>query len=82
MVGIVSIGNAMGRVFWASASDLVGRRATFAVMFILQIGLFWILPSFHSVTGVTLLSFLILMCYGGGSARCLHLWRTTSGRPM
>jgi len=66
MVGIVSIGNAMGRVFWASASDLLGRRATFAMMFILQIGLFWILPGFHSVTSVTLLSFLILMCYGGG----------------
>jgi OFA family oxalate/formate antiporter-like MFS transporter len=66
MVGIVSIGNALGRVFWAWVSDLMGRRTTFAVMFILQIGLFWILPSLHSVTSVTVLSFFILMCYGGG----------------
>jgi OFA family oxalate/formate antiporter-like MFS transporter len=66
MIGIVSIGNALGRVFWAWASDLLGRRATFAVMFIVQIGLFWILPDLHSATGVTVLVFLILMCYGGG----------------
>ncbi|MDB5286694.1 MAG: major facilitator superfamily 1 [Mucilaginibacter sp.] len=66
MVGIVSIGNALGRVFWAWISDLIGRRTTFAVMFILQIGLFWILPNFHSVTSITILVFFILMCYGGG----------------
>ncbi|HEX9503435.1 MAG TPA: OFA family MFS transporter [Patescibacteria group bacterium] len=66
MVGIVSIGNALGRVFWAWASDLLGRRTTFAVMFIVQVGLFWILPSLHSATSVTVLVFLILMCYGGG----------------
>jgi OFA family oxalate/formate antiporter-like MFS transporter len=66
MVGIVAIGNALGRVFWAWASDLLGRRATFVVMFLLQIGLFWFLPSLHAVGIVTLVSFIILMCYGGG----------------
>ena len=66
MVGIVSIGNALGRVFWAWASDLTGRRTTFAIMFILQIGLFWILPGLHSTIGVTAIAFIILMCYGGG----------------
>ena len=66
MVGVVSIGNALGRVFWAWASDTLGRRVTFAVMFILQIGLFWFLPSLHSVASVTTVAFIILMCYGGG----------------
>jgi MFS transporter, OFA family, oxalate/formate antiporter len=66
MVGVVSIGNAVGRVFWAWASDMLGRRMTFAAMFIVQIGLFWILPSLHSVTAVTVVAFLILLCYGGG----------------
>ena len=66
MVGIVSIGNALGRVFWAWASDALGRRMTFAVMFIVQIGLFWFLPSLHSVVAVTTVGFIILMCYGGG----------------
>jgi len=66
MVGIVSIGNALGRVFWAWTSDSIGRRQTFAVMFILQIALFWFLPSLHTVTSVTVVGFIILMCYGGG----------------
>jgi len=66
MVGIVSIGNALGRVFWAWASDLLGRRWTFVVMFLLQIALFWILPSLHTVGLVTVIGFIILMCYGGG----------------
>ncbi len=66
MVGIVSIGNALGRVFWAWASDHMGRRITFAVMFILQIALFWTLPAFHPAMNVTAIVFVILMCYGGG----------------
>jgi OFA family oxalate/formate antiporter-like MFS transporter len=66
MVGVVSIGNALGRVFWAWASDALGRRMTFAVMFILQIALFWFLPTLHGVTSVTVVAFIILMCYGGG----------------
>jgi OFA family oxalate/formate antiporter-like MFS transporter len=35
-------------------------------MFVLQIGLFWLLPSLHVVGIVTAVSFIILMCYGGG----------------
>ena len=66
MVGIVSIGNAVGRIFWASVSDAITRRWTFAVMFLLQFGLFWILPATTNVTMLTIVSFVILMCYGGG----------------
>jgi OFA family oxalate/formate antiporter-like MFS transporter len=66
MVGIASIGNALGRIFWASVSDAVTRRWTFVTMFVVQVGLFWVLPSITSATVLTLLSFIILMCYGGG----------------
>lgn len=66
MVGIASLGNAVGRVFWAWVSDLITRRATFAVMFILQILLFWFLPSITTVLLMTIITFVILMCYGGG----------------
>src|SRR3979409_1127518 len=66
MVGIVSIGNAFGRVFWAWASDSITRRATFLVMFLAQAVLFWFLPSINSAAMLTLVSFVILMCYGGG----------------
>jgi OFA family oxalate/formate antiporter-like MFS transporter len=66
MVGLASIGNAVGRVFWAWVSDLITRRATFAVMFILQVFLFWFLPSIATVTFMTIITFVVLMCYGGG----------------
>ncbi len=66
MVGIVAIGNAMGRVFWAWLSDLISRRATFVVMYALQAVLFWIFPDLHSAAILTLVSFIILLCYGGG----------------
>jgi OFA family oxalate/formate antiporter-like MFS transporter len=66
MVGIASIGNALGRVFWAWVSDLITRRATFLVMFLLQVLLFWFLPNVAIVTLMTILTFIVLMCYGGG----------------
>jgi len=66
MVGIASIGNAVGRVFWAWVSDLISRRTTFLVMFLMQVALFWFLPSIAAVALMTILTFLILMCYGGG----------------
>ena len=66
MVGVASIGNAAGRVFWASISDVLTRKWTFAVMFIVQMTMFWLLPESSSVAAVTAVSFVILMCYGGG----------------
>lgn len=66
MVGIVSIGNAAGRVFWAWCSDALSRRLTFIIMFLAQAILFWLLPSIHAALPLTIVAFLILMCYGGG----------------
>lgn len=66
MVGIVSIGNAAGRIFWAWVSDGLTRRWTFVVMFLLQFVLFWMLPALAKYQVMTLVSFVILMCYGGG----------------
>ena len=66
MVGIASIGNAVGRVFWAWVSDSITRRMTFLVMFLIQVLLFWLLANASMVAGTTLLTFVVLMCYGGG----------------
>jgi OFA family oxalate/formate antiporter-like MFS transporter len=66
MVGLASIGNAVGRVFWAWVSDLITRRATFATMFVLQVLLFWFLPNITTVSLMTIVTFVVLMCYGGG----------------
>jgi len=66
MVGLVSVGNAIGRVFWAWTSDFITRRATFVAMFLVQAALFWVLPGVTSAAVLTIVSFAILMCYGGG----------------
>jgi len=66
MVGIASIGNAVGRVFWAWVSDSITRRATFLVMLLLQVLLFWLLAGATTVIWMTVLAFIVLMCYGGG----------------
>jgi OFA family oxalate/formate antiporter-like MFS transporter len=66
MVGIVAIGNAVGRIFWAWTSDAITRRWTFVAMFLVQVGLFWALPGLASASVLTVVSFVILMCYGGG----------------
>jgi OFA family oxalate/formate antiporter-like MFS transporter len=66
MVGVTSIGNAVGRIFWAWISDAITRRWTFVTMFLLQVGLFWVLPGISAAATLTVLAFIILMCYGGG----------------
>jgi OFA family oxalate/formate antiporter-like MFS transporter len=66
MVGLASIGNAVGRVFWAWVSDLITRRVTFFVMFAGQVVLFWFLPTIATASFLTIVTFVVLMCYGGG----------------
>ena len=66
MVGIASIGNGVGRIFWAWTSDALTRRWTFLAMFLVQVGLFWMLPSLSTASVLTVVSFIVLMCYGGG----------------
>lgn len=66
MVGFASIGNALGRVFWAWSSDHLTRRSTFMLLFLIQVALFWFLPDLGSVASLTLAAFVILSCFGGG----------------
>jgi OFA family oxalate/formate antiporter-like MFS transporter len=66
MVGIASLGNGVGRIFWAWVSDLTTRRIAFALIFIVQVLLFWILPKITVPQMMTTVTFIILMCYGGG----------------
>jgi len=66
MVGIASLGNGVGRIFWAWVSDLTTRRVAFALIFIVQVVLFWLLPKIAVPQLMTTVTFIILMCYGGG----------------
>ena len=64
-VGIISLGNGLGRVLWAWISDLTSRKTAFFAMYLTQAVIFW---NFHSISSPTILlvaSFIILVCYGG-----------------
>jgi MFS family permease len=66
MFGLVSICNAIGRPFWGAVSDRIGCRHTFALMFVLQAAVLFLLPSAHdlglAMAGVA----VVLLCCGGG----------------
>jgi MFS transporter, OFA family, oxalate/formate antiporter len=66
IVGLISIANGAGRLLWAWLSDLVGRRAVFLAMFLLQAIIFWLMPSAHSLSLFATLTIAVLLCYGGG----------------
>ena len=71
IVSIISLFNAGGRFFWASLSDYIGRRATYIIFFVVQVGLFLLIPGLASngqwlIFEVAL--FTVFTMYGGGFA--------------
>ncbi|HKB09381.1 MAG TPA: OFA family MFS transporter [Vicinamibacterales bacterium] len=66
VVGLISIFNGAGRVFWAWVSDYLGRARVYFLLYAIQAVIFFVLPS---VTNVTLFSAALAaigLCYGGG----------------
>lgn len=68
-VGILSLFNILGRFFWASMSDKIGRKVTYAIFFGLGVALYAAAPWAAGI-GSTIL-FVLIFCvilsmYGGG----------------
>jgi MFS family permease len=71
MVAIISLFNAGGRFFWATLSDYIGRRATYMIFFVAQLGLFLLIPVLGSGgywIPFEASLFVIFTMYGGGFA--------------
>ncbi|WAH58470.1 OFA family MFS transporter [Pseudomonas silvicola] len=69
--GLLSLFNIGGRFFWASCSDMIGRKNTYFVFFILGCALYALVPSLGHLGNVTLFvaAFcVVLSMYGGGFA--------------
>ena len=45
LVGLISLFNSLGRIFWASLSDKLGRKNTYYTFFVLGIVLYCLLPT-------------------------------------
>jgi MFS family permease len=71
LVGLISLFNSLGRIFWASLSDVLGRKSTYVVFFVLGMILYGLLPTWGHL-GLPILFVasvcVILTMYGGGFA--------------
>lgn len=71
LVGLISLFNSLGRIFWASTSDFIGRKSTYIVFFMLGMALYCSLPTLGHMGLASM--FVIAVCvilsmYGGGFA--------------
>ena len=71
LVGLLSLFNALGRIFWASLSDKIGRKNLYYTIFIVGIVIYALLPTWGHL-GMPVLFVLsvciLLSMYGGGFA--------------
>jgi OFA family oxalate/formate antiporter-like MFS transporter len=65
LVGWIAIGNGAGRIFWSWVSDLTSRKASFFMMYLVEVLLFWTYHRIHSLPLLFIATFLVVMCYGG-----------------
>ena len=68
-VSLISVFNACGRIFWASMSDFMGRRATYITFFVVQFFLFLLIPKLAADGKLFLFeaaAFTVFTMYGGG----------------
>ena len=71
MLAVIAGFNAFGRIFWASLSDWLGRRAVFMLFFLTQALLFAAIPSLAAagLWGLFQVAVVIIFTmYGGGFA--------------
>ena len=71
LVGLISLFNSLGRIFWASMSDKLGRKNTYYTFFVLGIILYCTLPTLGHMGLAALFVVdvcVILTMYGGGFA--------------
>jgi MFS family permease len=70
-VSLLSLSNMLGRFFWSSLSDRIGRRATYFIFFGLGALLYGSIPTVAATQSVpifVLVCVLVLSMYGGGFA--------------
>jgi MFS transporter, OFA family, oxalate/formate antiporter len=66
MVGLISIFNGAGRVFWAFISDYIGRARVYFLLYAIQAVVLFTLPHLTSVGSFSAALAIIGLCYGGG----------------
>ncbi|MET0634673.1 MAG: OFA family MFS transporter [Chitinophagaceae bacterium] len=68
IVGVIGVFNGLGRIFWSSLSDYIGRSNIYIIFFAFQILAFYFLPVVSSEYLYLAIMFTITTMYGGGFA--------------
>ena len=68
IVGFIGVFNGLGRIFWSSLSDYLGRVNVYIFFFVFQTIAFFFLPKLSTEILFLLTLFIILTMYGGGFA--------------
>ncbi|HBK70544.1 MAG TPA: MFS transporter [Flavobacteriaceae bacterium] len=68
IVGFIGVFNGLGRIFWSSLSDYLGRVNVYIFFFVFQTIAFFFLPKLSTEILFLLTLFTILTMYGGGFA--------------
>jgi OFA family oxalate/formate antiporter-like MFS transporter len=66
IVGLISMFNGAGRVFWAWVSDAIGRARVYFLLYGIQAAVLFALPRMTDATLFSLALATIGLCYGGG----------------
>jgi MFS family permease len=64
----VAVFNGLGRFFWGAVSDRLGRNTAYALIYGVQVVVFFVLAGLHTIPLVLVAFAIILACYGGGFA--------------
>jgi OFA family oxalate/formate antiporter-like MFS transporter len=65
-VALFSLFNGLGRLFWGTLSDRIGRPSTFLALFLLQAPAFMLLPETGHFAAFLVPVAVIALCLGGG----------------
>ena len=66
VVCVIALFNGIGRLFWGTLSDQLGRARTFLALFLVQAIAFALLPGIDNFAMLLVPAAVIALCYGGG----------------
>jgi MFS family permease len=64
--GFIALFNGLGRFFWGSVSDRIGRNLAFVLIYGSQVVIFFLVGAIHALALVSILFAIVLLDYGGG----------------
>jgi nitrate/nitrite transporter NarK len=66
LYGFIALFNGLGRFFWGTVSDRIGRNLAYVLIYGTQVVIFFLVGGVHSLPLVGILFAVVLLDYGGG----------------